>query len=86
MQDLQSLHCCDGGFTQTWDTVGAGKLPMPRELDQEERTAPLWSEVLGYMGHNVPARRQEENILIAKKRLFLLNPSTFKIQNAFSQK
>jgi len=32
---------CDGGFTQTWDTVGAGKnIPHQRELNLEERKAP----------------------------------------------
>jgi len=32
---------CDGGFTQAWDTVGAGAtIPRQRELNQEERTAP----------------------------------------------
>jgi hypothetical protein len=31
---------CDGGFTQTWDTVGAGaKIPRQRELNREERIA-----------------------------------------------
>jgi len=34
LQDLQSLHSCDGGFTQTWDTVGRAQIPTPRELHQ----------------------------------------------------
>jgi len=33
-------YSCDGGFTQTWNTVGAGKNPTPRELNLEERMAP----------------------------------------------
>jgi hypothetical protein len=34
------LLCYDGGFTQSWDTVGAGKNPTLRVLNIEERTAP----------------------------------------------
>jgi hypothetical protein len=31
---------CDGGFTQTWDTVGAGiAVPRQRELSKGERIA-----------------------------------------------
>ncbi len=34
--------------------------PMPKELDLEERTAPLWSEVLGYVGNNTAREKKEE--------------------------
>ena len=37
----QACLTCDGGFTQTWDTAGAGTTnPTPRELNLEERNAP----------------------------------------------
>jgi hypothetical protein len=37
----QTCFACDGGFTQTWDTVGAGIMFLHRrELDREERFAP----------------------------------------------
>ncbi|MEM3578058.1 MAG: hypothetical protein QXX51_06360 [Candidatus Bathyarchaeia archaeon] len=37
----QRQKAIDSGFTQAWDTVGAGaKIPRQRELNKEERTAP----------------------------------------------
>ena len=37
----QTCFACDGGFTQTWDTAGAGIIILHlRELDREERYAP----------------------------------------------
>jgi len=42
--EATSFKACpadEGGFTQTWDTVGAGEnIPRRRELNIEERMAP----------------------------------------------
>jgi len=39
--DPTEAKALDEGFTQAWDTVGAGaKLPRQRELNQGERKAP----------------------------------------------
>jgi len=38
----KACFACDGGFTQTWDTMGAGTaIPRQRELSRGERIAPL---------------------------------------------
>jgi len=43
-QKMQALRllCYEGGFTQSWHTVGAGKNPTLRVLNLEERTALQW--------------------------------------------
>lgn len=44
---------CEEGFTQTWDTVGAGvKFPRQRELRREERFAPAMKLSVSYAGNN----------------------------------
>ncbi len=42
------------------------KNPMPRELDLEGRTAPQWSQALGYMGDN-PARQTTDEANNARR-------------------
>jgi hypothetical protein len=46
-------HPHEEGFTQAWDTVGAGaNNPRQRELTREERKAPTVRLSVSYVGHN----------------------------------
>jgi|Deesub1362B_J571_1020462.scaffolds.fasta_scaffold00447_8 hypothetical protein len=41
MTGFKACYFDEDGFTQAWDTVGAGEnIPRRRELNLEERTAP----------------------------------------------